>query len=72
QERKVSLGSWRIVLGLHMNQAGPQVTGYRYQTFFADLDPSEQAVTSVVRKWLARPTGAQDLISTLHILFGDV
>lgn len=72
RERLVSMGSWRVVVNFHMNEAGPVVKDYRYQQYFLDRDPSLQSVTSIVRTWMARPGGAQDLLATLHILFGDV
>lgn len=72
RERLVSMGSWRMVVQLHMNETGPVTNDYRYQQFFLGRPPEEQAVTSVVRRWIARPGGAQDLLATLHILFGDV
>lgn len=71
-ERKISMGSWRMVIHLHLNETGAVTKDYRYQQFFIAQDKSDQAVTSVVRRWLARPGGAQDLLATLHILFGEV
>lgn len=72
KDRRVSMGSWRTIVLLHMNETGPVRLGYRYQQFFLTNSKEDQSVTSIVRRWLARPGGAQDLLSTLHILFGDV
>lgn len=72
RERLVSMGSWRVLLSLQLNETGAATTNYRYQQFFFGRGPEEQAVSSVIRRWIARPGGPQDLLSTLHILFGDV
>lgn len=72
RERLVSMGSWRMIIRYHMNETGPVVNDYRYQQFFLNRGKEEQAVTSVIRRWIARPSGAQDLLATLHILFGEV
>lgn len=72
RERRVSMGSWRMLITFHMNEAGPVTHDYRYQQFFLTQPREEQAVTAVVRRWMARPGGAQDLLATLHILFGEV
>jgi hypothetical protein len=61
-----------MIIHYHMNETGPVVNDYRYQQFFLNRGKEEQAVTSVIRRWIARPSGAQDLLATLHILFGEV
>lgn len=72
KERLISMGSWRQLIELHMNQTGPVIQGYRYQQFFNSSGKEEVGITAIIRKWMSRPGGPQDLLATLHILFGDV
>lgn len=76
--RQMSLETWASFL--QMNDAGerPQEFTPTAQEFFKIYKDgvypsiSQYSLTNVIQQWLSQPGGIEDLLGTLHLLFGNL
>lgn len=76
-QRRFSHATWAKILRFQMATPQDAQTEYIYQDFFrtnartsALLKPASD-IYSFIARWLAQPGGFDDMLKTLHIIFGD-
>lgn len=73
--RKFSHATWMKVLRVRLINPQDALQPYNYQEFFRVSGPlhhrPSSSIYTLIERWLAQPGGFDDLIQTLHILFGE-
>ena len=73
--RKFSHATWNKVLRVRMVNPQDALQPYNYQEFFRISSPLQYKPSShiytLIERWLAQPGGFDDMLQTLHILFGE-
>lgn len=75
--RDMSLETWNSIIAIENNDAGPQPLSEYANEFFGISSrgriryPQNGQLNEVIQQWVAQPNGLEDLIGTLHILFGN-
>jgi len=74
--RNVSLETWASLLtGEEQRQGGEQISQYAEEFFGITSSgihrhPMNRQFTEVIQSWCAKPNGLEDLLCTMHLLFG--
>jgi hypothetical protein len=73
-----TLETWSYLLRTSSEGVRPFKPCEQARCFFAmtpgytqSTDPSQYSLTNVVQRWVAQPQGIEDLLGTLHLLFGN-
>lgn len=74
-KRKLSLHSWTDVLTLSSITSNETVTEAEIASFFVNADTKQGMniqLIDVIQRWCAQEGGFEDLVQTLHVLFGSI
>ncbi len=73
--RKFSHATWMKVLRIRVINPQDAVQAYDFEKFFRVSAPLQHKPSShiytMIERWLAQPGGFDDMLQTLHILFGE-
>jgi hypothetical protein len=77
-QRKMCLENWQALLTTDDSGERSEELSSAAKAFFGIKTPEEQwrspqyrRLDEVIQKWCSQPTGFEDLLSTLHVLFGN-
>jgi hypothetical protein len=76
-KREFTLETWAVLLKPSSEGIRPFKLDAMAQNFFGTsnrafpADPGQYSLTNVFQRWVAQPQGLEDLLGTLHLLFGN-
>lgn len=74
-KRKFSHPTWMRLLRLELADPEDAKVYYAYQDFFRVKDPvllkPPMDIFALIERWMAQPGGFDDMLQTLHVLFGE-